>query len=134
MKAIYLAKSAVVALLLLPPFCIAQEPNLIRKSQIASEADSLEKFVPAGWKIEEQVTGDLNDDNLSDYAVKLVEDKPARDSNDIATERQRTLLIVLQKQGGMLVRAGGRHPSAAVYSLWRLFLRRQRIAGELASR
>jgi hypothetical protein len=91
--------------LLLPPFCIAQEPNLIRKSQIASEADSLEKFVPAGWKIEEQVTGDLNDDNLSDYAVKLVKDKPARDSNDIATERQRALLIVLQKQGGMLARA-----------------------------
>jgi len=91
--------------LLLPPFCFAQEPNLIKKSQVALEADSLEKFVPSGWKIEEQVTGDLNGDSLPDYALKLVEDKPAKDSNDIATERQRALVIVLQKPGGKLARA-----------------------------
>jgi hypothetical protein len=95
----------VVALLLLPPFCFAQEPNRIEKSRIPAEADSLQKFVPEGWKIEEQVTGDLNGDSVPDYAVKLLEDKPAKDSDDVATERQRALLIVLQQQGGKLSRA-----------------------------
>jgi hypothetical protein len=105
MKLIHLTKWAVVALLLLPPFCFGQEPSRIEKSRIPAEADSIERFVPAGWKIEEQVTGDLNGDSVPDYAVKLVEDKPAKDSDDIATERQRALVIVLQQQGGKLSRA-----------------------------
>ena len=105
MKATSLAKWAVVPLLLLPPFCFAQVPNLIRKSQVAAEADRIEKFVPAGWKIEARVMGDLNGDSVPDYAVKLVEDKPAKDSDDVATERQRALVIVLRKEGGKLSRA-----------------------------
>ena len=105
MKLIYLTKWAVVALLLLPPFCFGQEPSRIEKSRIPAEADRIQKFVPAGWKIEEQVTGDLNGDSVPDYAVKLVEDKPAKDSDDMATERQRALVIVLQQQGGKLSRA-----------------------------
>ena len=60
MKLIYLTKWAVVALLLLPPFCFGQEPSRIEKSRIPAEADNIQKFVPAGWKIEAQVTGDLN--------------------------------------------------------------------------
>jgi hypothetical protein len=95
----------VVALLLLPPFCFGQEPNRIEKSRIPAEADSIQKFVPEGWKVEEQVTGDLNGDSVPHYAVKLVEDKPAKDSDDVATERQRALVIVLQQQGGKLSRA-----------------------------
>lgn len=91
--------------MLSPPFCFAQQPNLIEKSQIATEANRIEEFVPAGWKIEEQVTGDLNGDTVPDYAVKLVEDKPAKDNNEIATERRRALVIVLQKPGGKLARA-----------------------------
>jgi hypothetical protein len=100
MRPIYLNRWAAVALLLLPPFCFAQEPRRIDKSRIPTEADSIEKFVPAGWKIEEQVTGDLNGDSVSDYVVKLVEDKPAKDSDDVAIERQRALVIILQQQGG----------------------------------
>ena len=102
----YLTKWAVVALLLLPPFCVAQdERNLINKSRIPAEAGSIDKFVPAGWKIEAQLTGDLNGDSVPDYALKLVEDKPAKDSDDVATERQRALLVVLQKEAGKLTRA-----------------------------
>ena len=62
MRAIYLTRWAVVALLLLPPFCFAQESNPVNKPQIPSEADSIDKFVPAGWKIEEQLAADLNGD------------------------------------------------------------------------
>ncbi len=99
-------KWAVAVLFLLPPFCVAQEERrLINKSQIPAEADSVEKFAPAGWKIEEQVSGDLNGDSLPDFAVKLVEDKPATDSEGMATERQRALVIVLQKSGGKFSRA-----------------------------
>jgi hypothetical protein len=105
MKVIYFTRWAVVALLLLPPICFAQQRTLINKSRIPAEADSIEKFVPAGWKIEGQVTGDLNGDSVPDHVVKLVEDKPAKDSDDVATKRQRALLIVLQKQGGKLLRA-----------------------------
>ena len=91
---------------LLPPFCFAQETrNLISKAKVPAEADRVEKFAPAGWKIEEQVSGDLNADSVPDYALKLVEDKPAKDSEDIATERQRALVIVLQKEGRKLYRA-----------------------------
>jgi len=99
MKAIYLNRLAAVALMLLPPFCFAQEPNRIDKSRIPTEAESIEKFVPTGWKIEEQVTGDLNGDSVPDFVVKLVEDKPAKDSDDVAIERQRALVIVLQQDG-----------------------------------
>jgi hypothetical protein len=106
MGTVYLSKWAVVALLLLPPFCVAQEGrNLIDKSRIPVAADSIAKFVPAGWKIEEQLVGDLDGDSVPDYAVKLVEDKPAKDSDDVATERQRALLIVLQNAAGKLTRA-----------------------------
>jgi hypothetical protein len=92
MRPIYLANGMVLALLLLAPFCLAQDPkSLINKSQIPAEADSVEKFVPRGWKIEERLTGDLNGDSVPDYALKMVEDQPAKDSNDIATERERAL-------------------------------------------
>lgn len=98
-------KWAMVALMLLPPLCFAQQLNRINKSRIPTEADSIEKFIPAGWKTEEQVTGDLNGDSVPDYAVKLVEEKPAKDKNDVAIERQRALVIVLQQPSGKLSRA-----------------------------
>lgn len=97
---------AVAVLFLLPPFCVAQEErHLINKSQIPAEAESVERFAPAGWKIEEQVSGDLNGDSVPDFALKLVEDKPATDSEGMATERQRALVIVLLKSAGKFSRA-----------------------------
>ena len=94
------------ALLLLPPFCFAQaQRKLTLKAQIPLEADTPEKFVPKGWKIEEQLQGDLNRDSLADYALKLIEDKREKESDDMPTERQRALVVVLQKEGGRLARA-----------------------------
>ena len=61
--------------------------------------------MPPGWKIEEQVTGELNGDGLGDYALKLVEDKSAKVQNDPAIERARALVIVLQGKDGKLARA-----------------------------
>jgi hypothetical protein len=77
----------------------------IDKSRIPTVANDAKDFVPPGWKIEEQVAGDLNGDGSPDYALKLVEDKPAKDKDDTATERQRALVIVLRNKDGKLTRA-----------------------------
>src|SRR5260370_16599233 len=79
---------------------------LIDKSRIPTVAGDVNKFVPSGWKIEEQVTGDLNGDSVPDYALKLVEDKPAKDKDDVATERARALVIALAGEDGKLRRGG----------------------------
>ena len=85
---------------------LAQEAKVnIDKSRIPAVAGAVKDFIPPGWKLEEQVTGDLNGDALPDYALKLLEDKPAKDKDDAATERQRALVIVLQNKDGKLSRA-----------------------------
>lgn len=77
----------------------------VDKSRIPSEAKDVKEFVPPGWKIEEQVTGDLNGDAISDYALKLIEDKPAKTADEVANDRERALVIVLKNRDGKLSRA-----------------------------
>lgn len=85
---------------------LTQEDKVnIDKSRIPAVGGEVKDFVPPGWKIEEQVAGDLNGDSVPDYALKLVEDKPAKDKDDAATERQRALVIVLRNKDGKLSRA-----------------------------
>src|SRR6185369_10692545 len=80
---------------------LQDEGKRIDKSRIPARADDVKKFAPPGWKIEEQVAGDLSGDSVSDYALKLVEDKPAKNSEDVATERQRALVILVKDTGGL---------------------------------
>lgn len=95
-----------LAALAFPASSLAQEDRVrIDKSRIPAEANDAQGFVPSGWKIEEQVAGDLNGDSLPDYALKLVEDKPATDNGDL-TERQRALVIVLKNKEGKLSSVG----------------------------
>ena len=82
------------------------EAGKIDVSRIPAHAKDAASFVPAGWKIEEQVTGDLNGDSLPDYVLKFVEDKPAKDADDMPTERGRALVIALAATDGTLKRAG----------------------------
>lgn len=85
---------------------LPDQGKLIDKSRIPARADDVKKFVPPGWKIEQQVAGDLNGDSVPEYALKLVEDKPAKNSEEVATERQRALVILVQETGRQLVRVG----------------------------
>src|SRR5947209_18857033 len=95
-----------LACLIFPARSLAQEDRArIDKASIPAVAGAVNNFVPAGWKIEEQVAGDLNGDTVPDYALKLVEDKPAKDKDDTATERQRALVILLRNKDGKLARA-----------------------------
>jgi hypothetical protein len=97
--------AGVLCLALSAPAFSSQDSVLIDKSRIPAVASEVSKFAPSGWKIEEQVAGDLNGDGLPDYALKLVEDKPAKDQDDIANERARALVIVLAGRDGKLTRA-----------------------------
>lgn len=89
----------------LPLVCLAQDDRtVIDKTKIPAEGADVKNFAPSGWKIEEQLAGDLNGDGSSDYVVKLVEDKPEKTSDDVATERARALVVLLQR-GDKLSRA-----------------------------
>jgi len=82
------------------------EAAKIDKSRVPAQADAPEKFAPAGWKIEKQISGDLNGDSVPDYALKLVEAKPEKDAEGDPTERGRALVIALATKDGRLTRAG----------------------------
>jgi hypothetical protein len=90
---------------MLPVLCSGQDEGVIDKSLVPATADDVQKFVPPGWKIEEQIKGDLNADAVADYALKLVEDKRDKDASGDPTERYRALVIVLQEASGKLTRA-----------------------------
>jgi|GEM_PF-392830 len=75
------------------------EPGTIDKSLVPKEGTEIGKFAPAGWKIEQQVSGDLNGDGLPDYALTLVEAKPDKNSEGDPTDRGRALVIVLARDG-----------------------------------
>lgn len=77
----------------------------INKSRVPTQADKPDKFAPSGWKVEEQITGDLNGDTIPDYALKLVEAKPEKDAEGDPTERGRALVIALATKDGRLARA-----------------------------
>ena len=83
-----------------------EEAGVLDPSRVPAEGQTTKQFVPSGWKIEEQVTGDLNGDSLPDFALKLVEDKVEKNSEGDPTERGRALVIVLANADGKLKRAG----------------------------
>lgn len=87
--------------------CVAQdEAGTLDNSRVPAQARNVAGFAPRGWKIEEQITGDLNGDTIPDYALKLVEAKAEKNSEGDPTERGRALVIVLGSTDGTLRRAG----------------------------
>ncbi|MFZ6743614.1 hypothetical protein ACO0LC_10340 [Undibacterium sp. JH2W] len=69
------------------------QQSLVLGKKMPATAPALRDFVPPGWMIESQVSGDLNGDGVADIAAVLVEGKGAAD------DRQRGL-IVLQANAG----------------------------------
>ena len=82
------------------------EAGKIDVARVPAQARDSRSFAPAGWKIEEQLSGDVNGDGLPDYVIKLVEDKAEKDSEGIPTERGRALVIAVATRDGGLKRAG----------------------------
>lgn len=78
----------------------AQDAGVIDVSKVPATAEKLSGFVPAGWKLEEQIDGDLNGDGVADHALKLIEDKPATNKDDTMNERGRALILVFEDKDG----------------------------------
>ncbi len=70
------------------------ERAAIDSSKIPASGNAPADFVPAGWKIEEQISGDVNADGKSDTLLKLIEDKPATNKEDQMVDRGRALVIL----------------------------------------
>jgi len=89
-------KIFVLAALLLAAPLVHCDPLYVE--QVPLRAPTLNRFVPHGWRIEKRVDGDLDGNGSSDAALVLVENKPAKDANGDATERDRALVIVLREK------------------------------------
>ncbi|MFZ6720972.1 hypothetical protein [Undibacterium sp. Ji49W] len=63
--------------------------------KLPATAPALRDFVPRGWTVESQVSGDLNGDGQADIAAVVVENKAAADANNTFNDRQRGLIVVL---------------------------------------
>lgn len=82
----------------------AQEDRVeIDRSKLPLEAAAVEAFVPPGWVVEEQITGDLNGDAVPDVALKLIQPEPQTEE-EIPSDRFRAL-VVLFREGDTLRRA-----------------------------
>jgi len=85
--------------------CFAQdERTTIKKSLIPATGNDTRDFIPSGWKLEEQLSSDLNNDGTPDYVLKLIENKPAKNSDEV-NDRARALIVLLQSADGKLTRA-----------------------------
>jgi hypothetical protein len=81
------------------------EPARIKKSQIPATGRETGDFIPAGWKLEEQLSADLDGDGVADYVLKLIENKPGKTGEDTINDRARALVVLLANAGGKLTRA-----------------------------
>ncbi len=61
-------------------------------------------FIPPGWKIEQEISGDLNADNQPDAVVQLIEDKPEQNNKGEYQDRYRALLLLLKSRDGKFQR------------------------------
>lgn len=85
----------------------AQERPRIDFAKLPKESASAEAFVPARWKIEKRVEGDLNNDSRPDIILLLIQDKPAETGEGVPNERFRAMVILLRAGNGKLQRAAG---------------------------
>jgi hypothetical protein len=83
-----------VCLMLSALNALGQEAKPLSLSQVALRADALVLFVPRGWKIEKQKSGDLNRDKKPDAVLVLVGNKSS------AAARQRALVVLLREGKG----------------------------------
>jgi len=72
-------------------------------SHLPHQGTSLADFVPKGWKVDFQVSGDLNGDGLPDIAAILIEDKP---DNDTDEGPRHAFIVLLATDNNKFILAG----------------------------
>lgn len=80
-------------------------PNVLDPETVPATADNLKGFIPDGWKLEEDVVGDVNQDGVEDHLLKLVEAPPANAEEGEMVEANRALVIIFASNDGSLRRA-----------------------------
>ncbi|WP_165822149.1 hypothetical protein [Hymenobacter edaphi] len=85
----------------------SRKSQIISISQLPANARQTAAFVPAGWRIDSRIGGDLNGDQQPDSVLVLVE-KSGDVSQDGGEDsnRHRALLIILAEPNGALQRVG----------------------------
>lgn len=87
-----IAAFAMVALLT-PSASHAQDaPAIFDRESLPATGAKVTDFVPKGWKIEEQIKGDVTADGVADVLLKLIEDKPKKE--DEFVDRSRVLVVL----------------------------------------
>ncbi len=83
-----------------------QAKSPIEVAKLPLTAESVREFVPFGWTVEAEISGDLNRDSISDIAVVLVEQMPANADKENPPELERALLLLFKTADGKFSRAG----------------------------
>jgi hypothetical protein len=92
---------------LAPSAARAQDPQPLDLAKVPKEGSKPEDFVPAGWKVEDTVRGDLDKNGSEDVALQLIQNPPAQAGEEgVEPERTRALVVLLSAEGGKLRRAG----------------------------
>lgn len=104
LTAIVFAFVVVVLFAARPAFAQDEAPAFDR-SKVPATAGTLAGFVPAGWKLEEDVKGDLNQDGAVDHVLKLIQKAPAGAKEDEGNMGDRAMVIVFADKDGKLRRA-----------------------------
>jgi hypothetical protein len=92
---------------LAPRAARAQEPEKLDLAKLPKEGSKPEDFVPAGWKLEASVRGDLDKNGSEDVALQLIQAAPPPGGEEQSGEPERTrgLVVLLSGEGGKLRRA-----------------------------
>jgi hypothetical protein len=105
MKKVKILKITLLLLILLGWAAQARTEEFPVKN-LPPQGKSLDDFVPKGWTVGEQVTGDLNGDGISDIAAILIQGKPDGDAGEAEDELQRALIVLLGRNKENFAPAG----------------------------
>ncbi len=75
------------------------DPKIVPVSGVSAK-----DFAPKGWKVEQEIAGDLNTDGIADLVIQLIEDKPEQDFKGEYQDRFRALVIALKNSAGKFER------------------------------
>ena len=81
-----------------------EQAVLFDDSALPRTANAVERFLPSGWMVEAQVSGDLNNDSVPDTALTLIEKPAADDDKDNPASRERVLMILFKNRQGIFER------------------------------
>jgi hypothetical protein len=83
-----------------------EERRFLNLKQVPLEGNAAQDFMPRGWVIEGQTSGDLNGDSRPDTVLQLIEEGPEQTAEGALNIRYRALLVLLKTENDKLHRAG----------------------------